>query len=366
MPLGDGTAVETCATCDGAFFAKGDLARAVGTREDLRAAPPDDAPAERPCPACETVLLQRIPYARGFAITVERCPYCEGIFTHLPDLAQMRAIPAPRAPKPHSPPAPAAQPPEERVVFDPDLPPFTPLSPRQAALSLPIAVALSFAIHTSTFAKVVVGGARVPLHELGHATMAWLSGYSAVPVPFGVTLRSAERSAGVYAVIAVGIIAATWRLARARAFGWAALFAGLLVVQALCTWATTAHTRELLITFGGCAGELVYPAALVALFHLSLPHRLRWDMARWIALAIGAFILVDKTLDWRAARLDHDLIPWGSVMGEDGDMQRLERDHGWEPAVIAARYIRASYASWAIALAGWAAGFLRAWRARAA
>ena len=108
----------------------------------------------------------------------------------------------------------------------------------------------------------------------------------------------------------------------------------------------------------------MFPAALLALFHARLPERLRWDQARWIALVIGAFILVDKTLDWRAARLDHDLIPWGSVMGSDGDMQRLERDHLWTPSRIAARYALLAHLCVALALAAWTASLGGAWRRR--
>lgn len=245
---------------------------------------------------------------------------------------------------------------------DPDFPECAPLTLRQAALAMPAAMAFAALTHASQAARVFLGGARIPLHELGHAVLAWLCGYSAVPIPFGVTLRSAERSFVVWAVVAGALGYGLFRLLRARALGWAAFAGGLLLAQTICTWATREHTRELLITFGGSAGELVLPALLLVLFHQTLPHRLRWDLARWIALVIAAFILVQQTLTWRAARMDHDLIPWGSVMGEDGDMQRLEGDHGWGPSVIIARYVRTAHLSLALAFGAWLHRVVQAWR----
>lgn len=354
LSLGDGTAVITCAACGGAFFPKGALARALDARDDLRIAPLDDAPTGGPCPACATVLMQRMPFALGHALTVDRCPYCEGVFAKLRDLPAMRRIPEARRPPP--PRAPAAAP------VDPDVPDFASLSLRQSALALPSALGVAWLLRASGVAGLVLGGARIPLHELGHALAAWFCGFSAVPIPFGMTWLGDARAVSVWLLLAVGLGAAGWRLFRAGERAWAGLFAALLALQQVATWATADSTRRLLITFGGSAGELLLSAALIALFHARLPARLRWDQARWIALFVGAFILVNQTALWREARLNHELIPWGSVMGEDGDMQRLERDHGWAPSRIAMRYAALAHASCALAAAAWLASLAAAWR----
>ncbi|MEZ4390528.1 MAG: zf-TFIIB domain-containing protein [Polyangiales bacterium] len=361
MTLGDGTTVETCPSCDGAFFARGALAKTLGAERDLRDPDAEGEPSELACPACESVLMERVRVAPDAALTVSRCPYCEGVFARLQDLPAMRALaPAPR------PRARAPQEPEALAPSRDDDDEVTPrLSLRQSALALPLAALVAWALRASMFAKIVLGGARIPLHELGHATAAWLSGFNAVPVPFGVTWISRERSLAMVALLAAGLGAAIWRLARARAFAWAALFAALLGTQAVMTGVISAPARQLAITFAGSGGELVYAALLVALFHARLPARLRWDQARWIALAIGAFILLDKTLDWRAARYDDDLIPWSSVMGQDGDMQRLERDHGWTPWIISTRYALLAHACCAAAVASWLASVAGAWTRRA-
>lgn len=355
MTLGDGTAAQTCDRCDGAFFPKGGLARTLGARDDLRIAPPDDAPTEGPCPACGAVLMQRVPFAIARTLTALRCPYCEGIFARLADLPAMRAIPDARRPPPSSAPA----------LVDPDAPPFPWLSLRQVLVALPAALAVAYLLRASGLARVVLGGARIPLHELGHALVAWFCGYSAVPIPFGMTWIGDGRAVSVWALLAAALGGALWRAVKGGAWGWAAVIVGLLGAQSVGTWATHESTRRMLITFGGSAGELVLAAMLVALAHAAMPPRLRWDQARWIALAIGAFILLDRTLDWRAARLDHDLIPWGSVMGEDGDMQRLERDHGWTPSRIAARYTLLAHACVALVAAAWSLAVAAAWRRRA-
>lgn len=357
LSLGDGTEVITCPSCGGAFFPRGALARTLGAREDLRVAPLDDAPTGGPCPACASVLMQRTPFAVGHALTVERCPYCEGVYARLSDLAAMRRIPEARRPPPRGAPAPAPS-------DDPDAPPFAFLSLRQSALALPVAVGAAWLLRASGLAGVVLGGARIPLHELGHALAAWFCGFSAVPIPFGMTWLGDARAVSVWLLLAAGLGAAAWRLHRAGERAWAGLFAALLVLQQLATWATDDRARRLIITFGGSAGELLLSATLIALFHARLPARLRWDQARWIALVIGAFILVNQTLLWRGARLDHELIPWGSVMGEDGDMQRLARDHGWAPSRIAMRYAAFAHASCALAATAWVASLGAAWRRR--
>jgi Zn-finger nucleic acid-binding protein len=358
LSLGDGTEVITCASCGGAFFPKGALARALDAREDLRITPPDDAPTGGACPACASVLLQRVPFALGHALTIERCPYCEGVFAKLSDLPAMRRIPEARRPPPRG--APAA------VTVDPDAPDFASLSLPQSAFALPVALAVAWLLRASGVAGLVLGGARIPLHELGHALAAWFCGFSALPIPFGMTWLGDARAVSVWLLLAVGLGAAVWRLFRAGERAWAGLFAALLVLQQFATWATTDSTRRLLITFGGSAGELLLSATLVALFHARLPARLRWDQARWIALFVGAFILVNQTLLWREARLNHELIPWGSVMGEDGDMQRLERDHGWAPSRIAMRYAAFAHASCALAATAWITSLGASWRRRVA
>lgn len=356
--LPHGESVATCAPCGGAFFPRGALARALGAETDLRADPPAHALDEGPCPDCGAVLMKRVPFAPLLPLTVLRCPYCEGVFAQLRDLPAMRASSSAR--RPAAPAAPVA------IAVDPDRPGFTPLSLRQTLLAMPVAFALAALLRGSTLAKIVLGGVRIPLHELGHASVAWLSGYSALPVPFGVTWISRERSVLTGLVIAAGIAAAATRLARAGAWAWAALVGALLLPQAALSLVARDATRQMLITFAGSGAELVFAALLVALFHARLPDRARWEHARWIALAVGAFVLVDKTLDWRAARFDDDLIPWASVMGDDGDMQRLTRDHGWSTGALARRYAALAHACCALTLAAWTASAARAWRDRGA
>lgn len=350
MRLDDGSESLTCAPCRSAFFARGALAQTLCARSDLREEPTASGPTEVACPACESVLMERVRFAPSSELSVARCPYCEGIFARLDDLPAMRAVPErpPRAATPLE-----TTRPDEPTLRETDADP-TALSLRQSVIALPAAIALAAALRGSGLARVVLGGARIPLHELGHASAAWLCGYNAVPVPFGVTWISSHRSIAMMALVAAGLVLGAWRLLLARRGAWAALFGGLLVAQFICVAALTDSTRQLAITLAGSGGELVYAALLIALFHARLPERLRWDQARWIALAVGAFILVDKTLDWRAARYDDDLVPWSSVMGSDGDMQRLERDHGWTPWTISTRYTLIAYACCTSAAVAWA------------
>lgn len=343
MPLEDGATADTCARCRVAFLSSEALRSPTDAEPLAGGGGLPEGGEGWSCPACEVVLMEP---SRLRGVAVSRCPYCAGVIARLGDLPALLAT-APRPRRGHARmPAPASPP-------RPTLRGWIELG------ALPLALGGAWVLQGSGLARLVLGGARIPLHELGHALMGWLCGYSAVPIPFGMTYRSAERSWGAWALVAAGLGALGWRLWRRRSTALAALCGVALAAQTGCTWATTRATRELLFTFGGSAGELVLSAALLGMFHLALPARWRWDRARWIALLVAAFILVEQTLRWRGARLDHGLIPWGSVMGADGDMQRLMRDHGWAPSRIASRYTLVAHLSLALTAASWLAALAR-------
>ncbi len=93
----EGIVVDTCNACRAVWFDRGELARMVGTREDL---PALDAAQEYslatalPCPRCLGATLAEMPYAVGNAVTIATCPMCQGVLSSLSDLRAMREIAA--------------------------------------------------------------------------------------------------------------------------------------------------------------------------------------------------------------------------------------------------------------------------------
>lgn len=93
----EGLVVDTCNVCRAVWFDRGELARMVGTREDL---PSLDAAQEfslasaLPCPRCLGATLAEMPYSVGNAVTIATCPMCQGVLSSLSDLRAMREIAA--------------------------------------------------------------------------------------------------------------------------------------------------------------------------------------------------------------------------------------------------------------------------------
>ncbi len=93
----EGLTVDTCTACRAAWFDRGELARMVGTREDLPAldAMNDFAMAtSMPCLRCANTSLVEMPYHRGLPFKVATCPTCQGVLSSLVDLRTMRELAA--------------------------------------------------------------------------------------------------------------------------------------------------------------------------------------------------------------------------------------------------------------------------------
>lgn len=366
MRLDGGFEIDQCPTCAGYWFDPGELARLLETVEDLAFRDPDAMPlaatTAHTCAVDEGVCLVRVPYREASPWAVLRCPYCRGLWVEAATLPVLRKL--------------AAEKPLALVALeteadrsypnDPDRPECEPLRLRQVAASLPLALGASLVWRLLPFSRFIPGGVRVPLHELGHATVAWFTGHMAVPIPIGLTLSSQDRSV----IVCVGLPALCgWRAlqrGRAGAYG-AALGWGLAgVTQLGLTWGLDLGAHERWLLLGGCGGEFVFAALLVALFHRTMGRQYRWDLARWMALAIGAFVLVDQTLFWRRARADSDYFPWGAAFSDDGDMDRLHDQYGWSENALTGFYLDLATLCFAAAFVVWALALGRAWRAQRA
>ena len=353
-------AVLDCPSCALVWCEEGALGRLVGHRGDLLDEPPVSLPSmdvaidARPCPRCPNICLDRVPFARPRGPWIERCPYCAGTLSPAGAIALMREAVVRRA-------APVVAE-EPFVPLDPDVPVWRPMSLKQAALAVPVAMLAAALGHYLTVVSIVLGGARVSLHELGHAAVAWACSWKALPLPVGFTLTFEGSSPVVF----VGILAIVGGLVfvglRRRA--WALVVGPALYAVALCvgTFALDRPTQQMAITFGGCGGELFYGALLVVLFHHRLPERSRWDFFRWIALALGAYVLVDASLFWWECARDWSNIRWGGAFGEDGDMTKLRDINHWDEQKLTARYTALARLCLGVVFVWWGAHLAGAWR----
>jgi hypothetical protein len=196
----------------------------------------------------------------------------------------------------------------------------------------PLVVALAWLVSLSPLV-FLMKGFHVWMHELGHATVAWMSGFEALPVPFGWTSVGTERSPVVYFVVLglLGLLfAAGWKERKA----WPAVLALILAVaQLYMTWFMPASRQYELQIFAGEGGKFYLSALFMAAFFVQFPEPFRWGACRYLVLFLAASSFIDAFTSWSEVHRGLEDIPWGSMInGEgdgDGDMNILRDVYHW-------------------------------------
>jgi hypothetical protein len=197
------------------------------------------------------------------------------------------------------------------------------------------------------------------VHEIGHATAAWLCGFPAFPGPW-LTPMAQSRSAifgfVVFAALAGGLFWA-WRNERRR-LGWA--LGALLAVQLFCTLALSDARAKQLIVFMGDGGCLVLGTLLMLTVYAPGDSALKQGWLRWGFLIIGAAAFADAFAQWWASRTDFDRIPFGMNEGVGlSDPSVLSQDYGWSTDQIVGRYVMLGCVCLVVLAASYVAGRLR-------
>lgn len=223
------------------------------------------------------------------------------------------------------------------------------------ALALPLLLLLAFAVNSSPFG-FFLRGFQVWIHEFGHATVAWMSGYRALPLPIGWTTVMPEKSNFVYfgVLFLFGVMAwAGWRERKV----WAILLPVALVpLQAYMTWKMPEQRYEVWMAWSGVGGEFYLSALLLALFFVRMPDKFRWGGCRYLVGFLAASTFLNIWVFWRKVATFKELIPYGSmVQGEEdggGDMNIL-RDNGWREVDITWSYSQLGTACWVALVVVW-------------
>jgi hypothetical protein len=214
-------------------------------------------------------------------------------------------------------------------------------SPVVNAVAPPAVAALAILFLLSPLG-FLLGGFHTWVHEFGHASVAWLSGRRALPLPFGWTNVEQERSALVY----VGVPALLVALAFA---GWTErkvwpifLAAALLAAQTYMTWFLPEDRAHMWMIFCGVGGEFYLAAAMIGLFYFEFPEKFKWGGCRYVFLFIGSGVFFKSYLFWRSVKRGLEGIPYGSMINGEGDgggdMNILVDDYHWTQHQIIYRY----------------------------
>jgi hypothetical protein len=329
-PLEPTSGVFFCAACRASLQPRAALAIVLGVPKDagLPFAADRFADALGPCAACaEGELLP----GRLFDESAAACGACGAVWLRGDQLSRMRA----RADRHHahaSMRAPSARAPDEdahRIPFD---------DVWTNRWAYPAALGLGVVAHVIGLSFLVWATVEMWFHELGHAVVAWLSGFVAVPLPFFTTLPRESRSAWVV-VIALGMIGAIAYESWKRKLRGLVAFAGALaVVEITMTFMIGAAQARQWIIFAGQAGAIVLPTAVMVAFYQ--PIGWRWDFWRYPAIGVAAIGLVHALFIWFGVARGTGVMPHGSAVGDDseGDMERLVAEYGWTTVSLARTY----------------------------
>ncbi len=205
---------------------------------------------------------------------------------------------------------------------------------RRVAIPLALLVAVGFhSFGLGRFLQRAFFG--MSLHELGHATAAWLCGIPAFPGPW-LTPMAQGRSWVFALLISAGLAAGLRRTWKSR-LRW--IFVGLLAVQWGCTLLLKPDTATALVLFAGDAGAMVFGALGMASLFVPRDSPLHRGWLRWGFVAIGAAAFVDVFSVWLEARHDFEAIPFGANEGSGlSDPSRLVEEHGWAEVQLVSRY----------------------------
>lgn len=203
----------------------------------------------------------------------------------------------------------------------------------------------------------------MPVHELGHATTAWLCGHWAIPIMWK-TLWGEERGFVTPLLLCGGLAYLIYLGLKKEEKILVVLGVAGILVQAIGTLYLKQKTAIGMIVFGGDGMGLVIATGLMASFFFGKQTQLYKGSLRWGFVIIGAAAFVDMYSTWLSALGDYGKIPFGEQEGGLlSDATRLVDEHGWEARAMVRRYVGLG-AACLVALTGvYAYGVWQAWKA---
>lgn len=176
------------------------------------------------------------------------------------------------------------------------------------------------------------------LHELGHASASWFTGFSAVPLPW-VTYWAEERS-WVVTLVMLGALGygCTWGLRHRRKAVTALCGLGIMVSLVGRFALTTGSARQFAIFFGD-AGAMFYGALMASTFFARRTSQLVVGWLRWGFLVWGACAFCDATRVWWECKKDFAAIPFGLEDGAPSDATQLVDTYRWSEGAMIQRYL---------------------------
>jgi hypothetical protein len=210
-------------------------------------------------------------------------------------------------------------------------------------LALPLALLLAFLVSRSGLRGIARTFLTMWVHELGHATSAWLCGFGAFPGPWRTPI-SDGRLPLVSLMLVAALGYAGYRAWQVRAYRSCAGLGVLLLVQAWLTLGLRTHAAHGLVIFMGDGGCLLLGTALMATLYVAPGSALHRGWLRWGFLVIGAFAFTDALTTWWDFKHSAEGVVFGEIEGVgDSDPTKLVFEYGWTEARLVARYLAVAW-----------------------
>lgn len=178
----------------------------------------------------------------------------------------------------------------------------------------------------------------MPVHELGHALTAWLTGYDAIPVLW-MTITYTDSPGFIAPLLLFAGILALGRYALIHNNKLGLILVGiLLVLQFIGTFILSPATSDMLIIFGGDGMGIIIATLLMSSFYYGKDTGLYKGSLRWGFLMIGAAAFVDIYMVWFNSLGDVSQVPYGTTGGRFTDSYRLVEDYDWSFKQLINRY----------------------------
>ena len=238
------------------------------------------------------------------------------------------------------------------------------------AAAIPASLLLATLIHHTALGPILLRNFfGMWLHELGHASAAWVCGRWALPVPW-FTYASEERSVIITVAMLVGTGAGAWFFFRQQRWVFAVLCTVVTVLTVACSTLLKPEAVEVFGIFAGDAGAMVFGVLFMASFYAQRGSRLVQGAIRWGLVWWGAAALVDSWATWVAARRDYAEIPFGlEEVGGQGvlsDASKLVDTWGWSEKLLVNRYFTLGVVCLAVTAIIYAWGLWQQWQRRPA
>ncbi len=197
------------------------------------------------------------------------------------------------------------------------------------------------------------------LHELGHATSAWITGHWAVPGPWRTSIDAEQSISVTLALLAImGFVG--FRAWQAERKTLTYTMGGVALFVLVCTYGLSERSAQTAITFFGDGGMMIFGGALVLTFWVPVGTHIHTSWLRWGFIVIGALAYLDGVFTWWPARKDASVIPYGEIEGVGlSDATKLIDVAGWTQQELIDRYVYVIVTVGAIMLARWIYGVWR-------